>query len=151
MQYKLLHEAGERTFALIFGIHDEVMPLLRSFAHEHDLNAAHFTAIGAFSQVTVAYFDWQTREYRHIPIDEQVEVLMLAGDITEKEDRPSVHAHVVVGKRDSTAHGGHLISARVRPTLEMILTETPAHLKKKFDNATGLALIDVSADRSVEC
>ena len=86
------------------------------------------------SQVVVAYFDGVTREYRHIRIDEQVEVLSLTGDVTLEQGQPKVHAHiVVVGKADATAHGGHLTEGRVRPTLEVMVTELPRHLERRFD------------------
>ena len=62
-----------------------------------------------------------------------------------KDDEPDVHAHVVVAKRDGTAHGGHLVEAHVRPTLEVILEESPAHLRKRSDSDSGLALIDPEA------
>jgi predicted DNA-binding protein with PD1-like motif len=54
-----------------------------------------------------------------------------------------LHAHVVVGKADGTAHGGHLLAAVVRPTLEVILVESPRHLQRRHDAETGLALIRV--------
>lgn len=143
MKSTLLHEHdGQRTFAVVFSTGDEPLRLLTTFATEQNLKAAHFTAIGAMSQVVVAYFDWFTREYRHIPIEEQVEVLSLTGDVTTDNGRPKVHAHVVVGKADATAHGGHLIEGRVRPTLEVMITELPRHLERRFDPESGLALID---------
>jgi predicted DNA-binding protein with PD1-like motif len=107
------------------------------------LGASHFTAIGAFSRAVVAYFDWSAKQYRSIAIDEQVEVLSLAGDIALKDGEPQLHAHVTVGRRDGSAYGGHLIEAHVRPTLEVILTEAPRHLRKRSDPETGLALIDL--------
>ena len=58
---------------------------------------------------------------------------------------PKVHAHVVVGKADATAHGGHLVEGVVRPTLEVVITETPAYLRRRFDAQSGLALIDPHA------
>ncbi|MBA3348875.1 MAG: DUF296 domain-containing protein [Actinobacteria bacterium] len=70
---------------------------------------------------------------------------MLAGDVASKDGKPTVHAHVVVGKRDGTAHGGHLLRAHVRPTLELILESSPAQLRKRVDEETGLALIDPGA------
>jgi predicted DNA-binding protein with PD1-like motif len=141
---ELAADSGRVTFALIFDEGDEVLSCLNTFASANRLSAASFTAIGAFSGVTLAWFDWQKREYRKIPVEEQVEVLMLAGDVSLKEDgRPQVHAHVVIGKSDGTAHGGHLIEARVRPTLELILTQTPAHLRRRFDPRSGLALIAI--------
>jgi predicted DNA-binding protein with PD1-like motif len=143
MKAELLNEhGGLRTFALVLGTGDEAMGVLTSFARDHQLHATQFTAIGAFSRVVVAYFDWETKQYRQIPIAEQVEVLSLVGDITLEDDQPKVHAHVVIGKADATAHGGHLIEGLVRPTLEILLTETPAHLRRRFDPQTGLSLID---------
>jgi predicted DNA-binding protein with PD1-like motif len=79
---------------------------------------------------------------RRIPIDEQVEVLTMAGDITLEDDQPKIHAHVVLGKADATAHGGHLIEGYVRPTLEVTVTELPRHLHRRYDRASHLALID---------
>ncbi len=94
--------------------------------------------------MTLGYFDWQKKEYKKIPIAEQVEVLSLIGDVAWKEDgEPEVHAHVVLGKADGTAWGGHLMEAHVRPTLEVILMEAPRHLERRYDPESGLALIRV--------
>jgi hypothetical protein len=147
MQSRLVSRNGEQTHVLVFDAGDEVMETLRQFAREHGLTAAHLVGIGAFSDVVLGYFDWQRKEYERIPLSEQVEVLSLAGDIADKEGEPEVHAHVTVGRRDGTACGGHLIEAHVRPTLELVLTETPAHLRKKSDPASGLALIDLKEER----
>lgn len=141
MKSKLLHEDGAMTYALIFETGDEVIGTLREFARAQQLGGSHFTAIGAFREVTLAYFDWETKAYEEIPVREQVEVLTLAGYIALHEGEPKVHAHVVIGKRDGTAHGGHLIEGHVRPTLELILTESPQHLQRRHDPETGLPLI----------
>ena len=72
--------------------------------------------------------------------------MSLVGNITlEENGEPKVHAHVVVGRRDGTAHGGHLLEAHVRPTLEVILIESPAPLRRKMNAEVGLALIDLTA------
>ena len=115
----------------------------RSIASLHQLTAARFTAIGAFSEATLGYFDAKKKAYEKIPVREQVEVLSLIGDVALDGGQPKIHAHVVVGKRDGTAHGGHLLAAHVRPTLEVMLTEAPMHLRRSFDPMSGLALIDV--------
>src|SRR5205823_13320077 len=106
------------------------------------LGAAHFTAIGAFRDVTLGYFDWEKKDYQKIPVREQVEVLSLIGDVTlDEKGQPQVHAHVVVGRSDGTTRGGHLLEAHVRPTLEVVLVESPVHLQRKHDPESGLALI----------
>jgi predicted DNA-binding protein with PD1-like motif len=143
MKSALLAERdGLRTFVIVMATDEEALKTLTAFAAEHRLAASQFTAIGAFSHAVVAYFDWTTKQYRHIPIDEQVEVLSLIGDVTLEANEPKVHAHVVLGKRDASAHGGHLIRGFVRPTLEVVLTELPKHLRRRFDSDSGLALID---------
>jgi predicted DNA-binding protein with PD1-like motif len=141
MKWKLLHEGAQRTFAVVFDRDDEVVTGLRSFAAERSLLASSITAIGAFRDVTLGYFDWETKDYFKIHIDEQVEVLALIGNITRKGNEPRTHAHVVVGKRDGTAHGGHLLEAHVRPTLEVVVSESPEFLNRIPDETTGLALI----------
>jgi predicted DNA-binding protein with PD1-like motif len=146
MKTALLHEIdGLRTIALILEQGEEAAAALAAFAVEHRLGGSHFTAVGAFSHATVAYFDWPTKRYRHIPIDEQVEVLSLVGDIVIERDVPKVHGHVVLGRSDASACGGHLIEGHVRPTLEVIVTETPRHLRRRFDPESKLALIDPAA------
>ncbi|HVT29719.1 MAG TPA: PPC domain-containing DNA-binding protein [Lacipirellulaceae bacterium] len=143
MKTKLLHEAAQRTFAVVFDPDDDPVKGLKAFAAEQSLLASSFTAIGAFRNVTLGYFNWETKQYDKIPIDDQVEVLALIGNITRKGNEPKIHAHVVVGKRDGTAHGGHLLEARVRPTLEVVVRESPEFLIRVSDEITGLPLIAI--------
>ncbi len=143
MKAKLLLQEKEKTWALVFDSGDEVAAGLKAFAREHLLSASHFTGIGAFSDVLLGFFSLEKRQYKKIPIRTQVEVLSLVGDITLDDEEPQVHAHVVVGKADGTAHGGHLLQAHVRPTLEVILTETPRHLHRKLNPDIGLPLINL--------
>jgi predicted DNA-binding protein with PD1-like motif len=148
MKSTLIQERdGLRTFVVVLETGDEAMHTLTSFARERRLGGSHFTAIGAFSRAVVAYFDWPLKKYRHVQIDEQVEVLSLVGDVAIEGVEPKVHAHVVVGKADATAHGGHLIEGVVRPTLEVVMTELPRHLHRRHDEESGLALIDPTASR----
>jgi predicted DNA-binding protein with PD1-like motif len=143
MKFKALDEG---TFAVIFDKGDECMGGLLSLAKEKNFAGSHFTAIGAFREVTLGYFDRDRKDYKKIPIREQVEVLSLLGDIALKDGAPQIHAHVVIGKADGTAHGGHLLEARVWPTLEVILTESPKHLQRAMDEETGLALINLPGE-----
>ena len=143
MRSKLLNEHGEKTYALVFDTGDEVVSGLTQFAQSHDLAASRFTAIGAFSDAVLGYFDWERRDYERIPVSEQVEVLALVGDVALSAGKPKIHAHVVVGLRGGHTRGGHLLEAHVRPTLEVIITESPAHLTREFDAESGLALIRI--------
>jgi len=149
MKSKVVTPGRERTFVLVCETGDQPVRELLDFARRENLTSGHFTAIGAFEDVTLGYFDWSSKDYIRIPIHEQVEVLSLVGDIAIEGGAPRVHAHAVVGKRDGTAHGGHLLEARVRPTLEIVLVQPPGHLRRRFDPQTRLALIDVERTRAV--
>ena len=140
---RLSQSGGTQTFVLVFSSGDDATKGLLEFAGANAIDAASFTGIGAFESVTLGYFDVQKREYTRIEIGEQVEVVSLVGNIALGDNGPKLHAHVVVSKSDGTAHGGHLMEGRVRPTLEIVLVETPAHLKRRSDAATGLLLIDL--------
>jgi predicted DNA-binding protein with PD1-like motif len=142
MRAGLLHQEDEKTYAVIFDKGDEFMARLLEFVQQEGITAAHFTAIGAFQRATLGYFNRERKEYKKIPIDEQVEVLSLIGDVAIADDNPQIHAHVVVGASEGMARGGHVLEAHVWPTLEVILTEEPAYLRKRHDPETGLALID---------
>jgi predicted DNA-binding protein with PD1-like motif len=144
MQTKRLATKPEHTFALIFAKGDEPIQEIAEFALREGLKAAQFTGIGAFSDLVIGYFDRDRKGYRRIAIAEQVEVLSLTGDIAlDEQEEPQVHAHVVVGKADGSAHGGHLLEAHVWPTLEVILVQPPEALRKRVDPETGLALISL--------
>jgi predicted DNA-binding protein with PD1-like motif len=147
MQHKLLSDnSGKRTFAVILETGDEVQACMKTFIEAEGIRAAQLTAIGAFSDVELLYFDWEAKKYHKSVIAEQVEVASLIGDVAESPSGESaVHIHVVVGRRDCTALVGHLDQAHVRPTLEVLLTESPAHLHKRFDKEPGLALIRMEA------
>jgi predicted DNA-binding protein with PD1-like motif len=142
MRAKLINQHDQRVFAVIFDTGEDPMKGLERFAAEHNLNASSFTAIGAFSEAMLGYFDWEKKDYERIPVREQTEVLALLGDIAiEGRNVNKVHAHVVLGKRDGSACGGHLLAASVRPTLEVILTESPGYLQRRHDPVSGLTLI----------
>jgi uncharacterized protein len=140
---KVLADAAERTIAVVMDPEDEAMAQLRRFVREHGIVAARFTAVGAFSGARLGFFDLQQQEYLPIEVDEQVEVLSMMGDVSLKDGKPDVHAHVVLGRRDGTTVGGHLLEARVLPTLELMLIESPGHLARTYRPEFGLPLIDV--------
>lgn len=134
--------SGLRTLVAVFDTGDKVMAGLQELAARERLTAAQLSAIGAFAEAELAFFDWERKEYLPIPVKEQVEVATMLGDIAvDEEGQPALHVHLVLGRRDGSAVAGHLLEATVRPTLEVVITETPAHLHRRKDAATGLSLI----------
>ena len=146
MKSKIIEDADVVTYVVVCDPGDEAVAALQQFARTERLEAAQVTAVGGFERATVGWFDRKAKGFRHIPIDEPSEVLSLIGDVAEGQDGPSLNLHVVLGLSDGTTRGGHLIAGQVFPTLEVVVTEAPAELRKVMRPDLGVALIDL--DRS---
>jgi predicted DNA-binding protein with PD1-like motif len=137
-------EAGARTIVLVLDPGEEAFRTISDFAATQAIEAASLTALGAFSAAKVGWFDFAKNVYDPIAVDEQCEALSLIGDIARGDDgKPSLHVHAVLGLRDGSTRGGHLLEATVKPTLEVTLVETPAHLRRRKRPELGIALIDL--------
>ncbi len=148
MKSKVVEDADVVTYVVVCDPGDEAVSVLTQFARAERLEAAQITAVGAFERATVGWFDRAARDYRRILVEEQCEVLSLLGDIAEGQDGPILHVHVVLGLSDGTTRGGHLLEGRVFPTLEAVVTETPAELRKVMRPDIGIALIDLDRSES---
>jgi predicted DNA-binding protein with PD1-like motif len=143
MQVQLLSGAEQsKQYAVIFGKGDEAFSGLLEFAEKYHVTSAHFTAIGALNGATLGWFDPQRKMYKKIPIEGQVEVIGMSGDIALYKGKPVVHTHMMVGTSDGTTRGGHVLAAYVSPTLEVMVTVDPITMQKRFDPETDLTLID---------
>jgi predicted DNA-binding protein with PD1-like motif len=149
MEYRTIaDEGGLVTYALIFAEGDEAAGELLRFARETRVNGAQLSGIGAASSAVLGWFDFDSKSYEPISLREQVEVVSLLGDIASLPDgTPQVHAHAIVSKRGGGAFGGHLIELHVRPTLEVIVTESPTHLRKRAVPGLPVATIRLGESR----
>ena len=143
MKYTGLTSGEIKTYALIFDIGDDVPAEIIRFAKEQKVMAARLTGIGGFSQATLGYFVRDRKEYEPIAIDEQVELLSLIGDVAWSGEEPLLHAHAVVGHRGGSVSGGHLIAARVFPTLELFVDVYDYELRKRNRPEIGIATISL--------
>lgn len=144
MQAKSVIDGSAQTFVLILDPGEEAFAAIAGFANEQDITAASVSAIGAFAEAKLGWFDIEAKAYRPISVREQCEVLSLMGDIAQGDDgKASLHLHAVLGLADGTVRGGHFISGSVRPTLEVTVRETVGHLRRKRDADLGLALISL--------
>jgi predicted DNA-binding protein with PD1-like motif len=145
---EIANDAGAETRIVILETGEEAFATLTKFANEAGITAASLTAIGAFESATVGWFDFEKKTYKKIEIAEQCEVLSAIGDVAIADDgQASLHVHVVLGLSDGTTRGGHLLKGKVRPTLEVVVTDTPAKLRRKKKADIGIALIDLDARR----
>jgi len=145
LQARLISQnpGGEKTYAIIFAKGDEVLSGLTEFAEREKITAGYFTAIGALSSARFGWFDHARKVYRDIPINQQVELISLIGDVGLVGGAPQIHAHGSVGLPDGQMRGGHLLRAITWPTLEVFFTACPTTLIKEHDEETNLFLFDL--------
>ena len=140
MKSKIIEDADVVTYVVVCDPDDEAVSALTAFARAEDLEASQITGVGGFDRATLGWFDRETRQHRPIEVDEQSEVLSLIGDVAEGDDGPSLNIHVVLGLRDGTTRGGHLLAGYVYPTLEITVTENPAQLRKVLNPDVGIEI-----------
>lgn len=134
---------GRQTLVVVMDQGDEAMAALTQAVREHGIMAAQVTAVGGFRSAELGFFDPDRLDVDRIPVTEQVEVLNLMGDVAEANGEAVLHLHAVLGRRDGSTVGGHLLRGHVWPTLEVIVTEVPGELAKVADPQTGVATIQL--------
>lgn len=75
MQAKSVIGGSAQTFVLILGPGEEAFAAIADFANEQDITAASVSAIGAFADAKLGWFDIDAKAYRPISVREQCEVL----------------------------------------------------------------------------
>jgi len=138
---------GVKTYVLIFSPGDEVRSGLTEFAKKYSVKSAQYSAIGDATFVKVAFFDYDKKMFKAIPIDEPSEVASLTGDIALFNGNPVAHTHVSIALEDRTLKGGHLLELIVGPTLEVFVTVYPKPLFKKLDSRYDAAVIDPALEQ----
>jgi predicted DNA-binding protein with PD1-like motif len=148
MQIQLLgEEGGRKQYAVIFGEGDEVISGLTDFAEKYQVKSAHFKAIGGWQKATLGWFSREKKMYKKIPVYSQVEVASMIGDIAIYKGKPIVHTHAVIGLPDGATKAGHVLSAEVWPTLEVMVTVEPNAMERHLDPKTGITLISPNSSK----
>lgn len=149
MKSRLLHQDGEtRTYLLVMDAGDEACAEITAFARDRGIRGATVTAIGAVDEATLGVFAAELGGFWLKHFDEQLEIASFIGDIATGSEGPTLHAHAVLGGRDCVAYAGHAEALHVNPTMEVVLTESPAHLVKRLDPSSGLAVIAIDETRA---
>ena len=96
MKSKLVSDGpGAQIYVVILDSGEEAFAALARFANDAKLSAASLTAIGAFERATVGWFDFASKSYRKIEVDQQCEVLSAIGDVAVGDDgKASLHVHL---------------------------------------------------------
>ncbi|MCK4335712.1 MAG: DNA-binding protein [Candidatus Aenigmarchaeota archaeon] len=123
---------------------EKVIEKLEEFCGKEGVRSGHFSGIGGFERVEIAYYTTEDKKYHPKVFDKPpMELLSIKGNVSLSEAKLKVHAHVVVGDSEFRVFGGHLIEGIVLPTCEIVFFPFEEMIERKMDGETGLALLDL--------
>ncbi|MCS3501873.1 PPC domain-containing DNA-binding protein [Bradyrhizobium sp. 521_C7_N1_3] len=144
MKSKAINGGVERVFVFILDQGEEAFESITEFANRENITGASVSAIGAFSQAKVGWFEFAAKTFKPIEDNEQCEVLSLLGDVAQGDDsKAGLHLQSVLGLQDGTLRGADPLSGSVQPTLEVTITETVVHPRRKKRPDLVIALISI--------
>lgn len=87
----------------------DLLRTLSEFASDNDINCGVVMGIGAVKKACVGFYDQMRKRYERIEFCGEMEILNLTGNISIKDGKPFVHAHIILGDRMGRSFGGHLL------------------------------------------
>lgn len=130
---------GKIVFARLYEDED-LLEAIASASKQAKISAGFFTLIGTLKRAKIGFY--RDGNYEPIEIAGPLEIVSCIGNISLKEKKPIVHAHLVVSDEKGQTFGGHtLLGCLISVTGELMLVEASGmRLEKKFDEKTRLNL-----------
>lgn len=137
---KELYKSSEKIM-LVFSKGDELTEMISLYCQKEKIFAASVSALGACEELTLAWYNLETKKYEDHRYKEDMEIASMVGNIALVDDTPFLHAHGVFGMRDMSTIGGHIRRMIISATGEVMLQIYDGSLNRAYDEQTGLNLI----------
>ena len=127
---------------------EEIMSTLKKFCEDEKITLAEVKALGAIDDFNVGLFDVEKKEYHKNRFQFPAEIVSLWGTVTTKDGEFYSHIHMSAGDKEGHVFGGHLNSAIVSATCEMIVDDISEGssngfvVERKFNEEVGLNLFE---------
>ncbi len=121
---------------------EDLLATLERTAAERGITLGEVRALGAVTQARVGYYNQAERQYYFLDLARPLEIVSLIGNISLKDGKSMVHAHVTLADADGRAFGGHLAPGTLVFACEFVLQEYEAATPflRRMDEPTGLFL-----------
>lgn len=121
---------------------EDAFPNILEYCRKNNIKAATLGIIGACSQVQLAFYSLESKEYENQNFDKDLEVLAVQGNIASLDGELMIHAHGSFSERGCMAvRGGHINSMTVSATLEVTINAFDGEISREYDEDTGLNLL----------
>lgn len=121
---------------------EEVHSSISAFCAKEGIGFASVSGIGAANHARLAAFDTKTKKYTERDFKGDLEIVSLTGNVAISDGKPKPHLHACIAGHNLKAAGGHLLSAQVSVTCELVLLVPGARVERRRGPETGLMLID---------
>ncbi len=119
----------------------DLLGALTRICEERNVRLGRVELIGAVQKVRLAFYDQKKKVYGYREINEPLEITSLVGNVSLRDGKPMVHAHVNLANEKGEVFGGHLAPGSVVFAAEFCLQIfTGAELRRGHDEVTGLPL-----------
>lgn len=130
-----------RTYIFRLPKGKDLLESLADFCHDNQVKCGVVNVVGSVSNATVGFYDQTKKKYDKKVINEEMELLSLSGNISIQDNRPIVHAHVILSGKDYNAVGGHLFPGTKIYVCEAFIQELVGEPKvRRTDKVTKLSL-----------
>ena len=123
---------------------EEIISSLKNFCTAEKITLAEVKALGAVDDFDVGLFDVKEKKYHRNHFQFPAEITSLWGTVTTQNGEIYLHIHMSAANSEGQVFGGHLNSAVVSATCEMIIDVLPNNfiVERKFSDEVGLNLFE---------
>lgn len=119
----------------------DLLEEITGICRKNNIQLGRVEAIGAVQKASLAYYDQQTFEYQFFTLDRHLEIIKLVGNVSLKDGKPFVHAHIALADDSGAVYGGHLASGTIIFACEIIIESLAGpSFERKHDEETRLPL-----------
>jgi predicted DNA-binding protein with PD1-like motif len=133
----------ESGYLIRLDVGDPLLDSIYDFAVEAGVEAAFLWGMGAVKDITLGFYDLKNKKYEKNRYDGVWELVSLTGNLAKTDEGPFVHAHAVLSDNGNDTVGGHVFSMVTAATVEIYLIPLGRGLGRKYDETTGLKLLDI--------
>ncbi|MCX7785044.1 MAG: DUF296 domain-containing protein [candidate division WOR-3 bacterium] len=128
-------------YVLKLETNEDIMALLKDFTKQKKIKGAFLFGLGAGKEITLGYYDPLKKNYQKRFFAEDYEFASIIGNIAYLDEEPILHIHCTISPGNFNTYSGHLFSAKVAATVELLIIPLDKKLLRKPDTKTGLNLL----------
>lgn len=119
---------------------EEIHEQLKKVCLQENVKLASVTGIGAVNDVVAGVWDVEKKQYFSNHFHGVYEVTNITGTITTMNGEYYAHLHITIGDSEGHAVGGHMNSAVVSATSEIVLQLIDGTVERQYNDDVGLNL-----------